>query len=131
MELKSIISELQDLESGLCFLTEEHLEAIKAAWQIAEKLVNIPEGGLAKIKVIEILHEMRGRISETGVTKSEANYSYFADKIIHEDKLARIVEKQATTEWIKSLKESIEEAGEVKLDLRVVPVLEELLKEGK
>ena len=44
--------------------------------------------------------------------------------------VARIIEKRAevpTVEWIRSLKKNIEEIGEVKLDLRVLPVLEKLL----
>lgn len=36
MDTKSIIATLQDLESG--FLTEEHMEAIKAARQIVERV---------------------------------------------------------------------------------------------
>ena len=46
MDTKSIIAELQDLESGLCFLTEEHMEAIKAAWQIVER---VDEGAFEEI----------------------------------------------------------------------------------
>ena len=44
MELKTIISELKDLESGL--LTEEHLEAITVARQIVER---VDEGKIQEI----------------------------------------------------------------------------------
>lgn len=46
MELKSIISTLQDLESDMCVPTEEHLQAIKAVRQLAER---VDEGKIKEI----------------------------------------------------------------------------------
>ena len=38
MGIKEIVSELKDLESGLCFLTEEHLEVISAAIGVLKRV---------------------------------------------------------------------------------------------
>ena len=60
MELKTIISELKDLESGLCFLTEEHLEAIKVALANAVRLEKANSNflyGTLKTRISDIVTE--------------------------------------------------------------------------
>ena len=75
-------------------------------------------------------YEKNGKDSDVGYNRAIDECKKAAMKGCPCCGVTRIIEKQAeipTVEWIKSLKKNIEEIGEVKLDLRVLPVLEKLL----